>query len=292
MIGDLRVLSRSHRINLRTSLPFSETKSVERLGGRKGVATGADDHQPHVDVSSQGEQEIQNKPAADARERTFLLPARFPFALATKEPCRRTHFENAPSEQVDLLYRCNGNFPRRTFLLCHNNQHERNGEGTGGGGGNGIQTAKQMVKLCCTYHMQTESAELSKQPQRDEKICNCLKKVSSPALFIFQMRRNEWRRYWGDFIEASLAKGGWPDKCLDNIVDYSWQKEYMRFMFILMDTNGEFNHAICFVGIFCFLWDVEIHHSELFCTTLRTPCSVVRRIKNSKTLKKYELGQE
>ena len=53
------------------------------------------------------------------------------------------------------------------------------------------------------------------------------------------MRRSEWRRYWGDFIEASLAKGGWPDKCLDNVVDYGWQQEYMRFMFILMDTNGE-----------------------------------------------------
>ncbi len=54
------------------------------------------------------------------------------------------------------------------------------------------------------------------------------------------MRRNEWRRYWGDFVAAAVAKQGWPETCLDGIVDYSWQQEYMRFMFILMDTNGKY----------------------------------------------------
>ena len=42
-------------------------------------------------------------------------------------------------------------------------------------------------------------------------------------------------------MAAAVAKQGWPETCLDGIVDYSWQQEYMRFMFILMDTNGKYN---------------------------------------------------
>jgi len=53
------------------------------------------------------------------------------------------------------------------------------------------------------------------------------------------IRDHEWRRYWGDFVEAARAARGWPECSLDGDVNYEWQKDYMHFMFNLMDTNGD-----------------------------------------------------
>ena len=53
------------------------------------------------------------------------------------------------------------------------------------------------------------------------------------------IRDHEWRRYWGDFVEAARAARGWPENSVDGDVNYEWQKDYMHFMFNLMDTNGD-----------------------------------------------------
>ena len=40
-------------------------------------------------------------------------------------------------------------------------------------------------------------------------------------------------------MEAARAARDWPETSMDGDVNYEWQKDYMNFMFNLMDTNGE-----------------------------------------------------
>ena len=68
----------------------------------------------------------------------------------------------------------------------------------------------------------------------------CSQDAQSLVLLCLQIRDHEWRRYWGDFVEAARAARGWPENSVDGDVNYEWQKDYMHFMFNLMDTNGEY----------------------------------------------------
>ncbi len=60
----------------------------------------------------------------------------------------------------------------------------------------------------------------------------------------YQIQRSEWRRYWGDFVEAARKCGDWPEESIHGDVSYGWQKDYMHFMYDLMDTNGMYRQNI------------------------------------------------